>query len=232
MRKAFICTMISFSILLTGCFLETESKQEGDTQSREEDGFISEAERSTHPFDEELSTLQEMVEQQQQRIEELEREIDMLRKDVRAKADLEMVLSEQQKISILSHVLYDLDEVEEVTGFVQAVEEIDGKYMIQVQYAEWLSGEDAITAVMEEENLSREDVSVPNGFYIKRYPEDVRRYPLSDRSLHYISKQAKWEYASKEDFVQYLQEDQNEYRFYHFYLVNGEISVMVEHYIP
>lgn len=217
-------------LMLTGCF-ETALIPEGESDASQ--NTTSDVELNSTQLEDDLSKLNELTALQQKQIEVLQEEIERLSNVVKSKADRELVQSERQNITIWRHLLLASDVVEVINGFVQEVEELDGQIIIQVQYAEWLGGEEAIAAAMEETNLPREEVSVPNNFYIRRHTEDIRQYNLSGHSLSYISEHARSVYLPREQLVDYLlDEDYRAYRLYQFYVVNGEISVIIERYIP
>jgi hypothetical protein len=74
-------------------------------------------------------------------------------------------------------------------GYVKKLYEESGSKYISIQYVQWLSGEDAIKAIMEDDNCTREEAQsrYTNDYYI-RYNNEEEKVKVSNNATYSIIK--------------------------------------------
>ena len=73
-------------------------------------------------------------------------------------------------------------------GFIKKVYEKDGKHFLDIDYIQWLTGNEAITAYREDEvggaecktNPDLGGCTPPNGYYIRNQNNQIRTFEISD----------------------------------------------------
>lgn len=70
---------------------------------------------------------------------------------------------------------------EKAIGYIQAVYEKSGKKYLDIDYIQWLTGEAAITAAMEDKGCKREEC-IPNGYYIRNRNIQIRTFEISEKA--------------------------------------------------
>jgi len=75
-------------------------------------------------------------------------------------------------------------------GYVKKLYEESGSKYISIQYVQWLSGEEAIKAIMEDEKCTREEAQsrYTNDHYIRGTNKEVKKVKVSNNATYSIIK--------------------------------------------
>ncbi|NDI35419.1 hypothetical protein [Chengkuizengella sediminis] len=137
----------------------------------------------------------------------------------------------------LEHVVKRLPDLEITMGSILNVKEENDTIFFEIDTVEWLGGEQAIQAIIEDGNMSREEAEqqIPNGFYIRNIEEERIPYQLSTDYSSYIIEESSLKYTN--EFInivnEYMETDEQDDRpIYHFYIIENEIVQILQQYIP
>ena len=75
-------------------------------------------------------------------------------------------------------------------GYVKKLYEESGSKYISIQYVQWLSGEEAIKAIMEDDKCTREEAQsrYTNDYYIRYNNKEVKKVKVSNNATYSIIK--------------------------------------------
>jgi hypothetical protein len=133
----------------------------------------------------------------------------------------------------------------ELVGYIRSLYEEDGRWHISVDQVEWLTGTEAVEALIEDGLCagSRADCEPPNGFYIRDRGQEHVSLPLSDQVIilmqtlsHGPDGNHNWdEPIGLDQFYQIMDEDSTSHLRavpYHLIVDAGAVTVIGERYMP
>ncbi|MDX8366905.1 hypothetical protein [Cytobacillus sp. IB215665] len=136
-------------------------------------------------------------------------------------------LLDNQKLEQLEHLITKLPSIKIITGFITDLDSDNLDKYITIDAVNYLSGEEAIQAVMDDGNVSREEVFLPNGFYIQNQQVEQINYWLSSDLLLYIADGNNKNYT--EDLNMLIEPYE---RLFYLYINNHEVIMIEEQYLP
>ena len=154
------------------------------------------------------------------------------------KEKMDILLLDNEKLNnellFLKEIFIDLPGVLSRFGGVKNMGVGNGYIEFEIDKKEWLYGEEAMTYVIEEFDLSIEEAVgiLPNGFYVKDLPDDGETYRMSKESFFYMDVEGKSEESSLTMFISKVNEYESElnYPLFHFYVIeNNAIEVIEKH---
>ncbi|WP_214481861.1 hypothetical protein [Bacillus sp. SM2101] len=139
----------------------------------------------------------------------------------------DMYLLDNQKLEKLEHLITKLPSIEIITGFITDWHSDNLDKYITIDAVNYLSGEQAIRAIMDDANVSREEVFLPNGFYIQNKQVEQMNYRLSSDLLLYIADGNNKSYT--EDLNMLIEPYE---RLFYLYINHDEVIMIEEQYLP
>jgi hypothetical protein len=138
-------------------------------------------------------------------------------------------MEHSSEIAKLWHLIDRVPGVSKRMAFIRDSYVEEGKVHITLDYAQWFSGDEAIKAAKEDSGKD-EDVSLPNGFYIRNNTIDNDVKKVEPDALTYVLEGASLKGLWFKDLPQYFSSP-NEKLFW-FYEIEGKVVLMMEQYRP
>ncbi|MGM7684341.1 hypothetical protein ACSVDA_19605 [Cytobacillus sp. Hm23] len=195
--------------VLVGCKNDIHSKEQVEITKLKEQVALLEERLNEKVSAEQVSDL----------IDSKEEEIKMGVKDT--------YLLDNQKLEQLEHLITKLPSIKIITGFITDLDSENLDKYITIDPVNYLSGEKAIQAAMDDGNVSREEVFLPNGFYIQNKQVEQISYRLSSDLLLYIADGIDKNYT--EDLNMVIEPYE---RLFYLYINNHEVIMIEEQYLP
>jgi uncharacterized coiled-coil protein SlyX len=220
-NKITILSLTVIVCLLLGSLLFSyNSIQTINAERAENHLVVSSLEKTVEELNLKLTTYDKSLEEVNARIEFLEN-----------KDEFWDTVSQEysSEIAKLWHLFDKMPGVTKRMGFVRDSEVEDGMIYITLDYAEWFSGDEAIKAA-KEDSSNDEDVSLPNGFYIRNstVENDVKK--VEENTLIYVLEGATLKGLEFKDLPQYLSTEHE--KLFWFYEIDDEVVIMTEQYRP
>ncbi|NBI27987.1 hypothetical protein [Chengkuizengella marina] len=220
---------IGFCLILLICITSLIGCQNQIEQPKEVAKNTVDIQNEMNELKEEIINLKTQNEQLMEQVNSFESKM------IDSKLDIMKEFYEQ--IYRLEHVVKRFPDLEIIMGKIINVKEENDTVFFEIDTVEWLGEEQAIQAIQEDENLSREEAEqqIPNGFYIRNIKEERIPYQLSTDYSSYIIEEASLKYTNEFiDIVnEYMETYEEDYRpIYHFYIIEDEIVQILEQYIP
>jgi len=208
--------------ILAISFFGCSNEENGTTiQPRNDQNDIANLHQEVEALKAEIVKYNEMIEQLTQRIITIE-ENDQIHKEIQS--DLE------NRLYMMDSLLKKMPGLSIKIGYLHKVYEENQKQYITFDPVQFLSGEDAILAVMQDENRSREDVSLPNGFYIRNPIAEEIKYELDSDADYYLIDGV---YPQEKDFDTFKNDTaSHDESLFHIYIINQKVVRIVEQYLP
>lgn len=183
--------------------------------------------------------LQEQTQQAQQKNEELQQKINELQNQIaQLQAQKETPESEEEPTK-------KPDETEKAMGYIKTVYEKDGKRYLDIDYVQWLTGDEAIKA-MREDGKCPVDIypdpsyCIPNGFYIRNQNPKIRTFEISKNAE--ITRATAFDFSPSgkkvityEEFKHLFTAEDSYFGSsvpFHIEVINGLVIEITEQYIP
>lgn len=156
---------------------------------------------------------------------ELQEQIEELTKELKNLENIRNEINETNQynyleISKLRKLVSSIPEIESEIAFITNASE-HGHNLIELDYVEWLVGEEAIKASGE---------TPPNGFYVRNETVEKITKTIDDNADIYILDGVSHKWIDITEFKNYLPEET--YRLYWVYEINEKIVLIEEQYIP
>lgn len=187
--------------------------------------FSKEAARQSQQAEKQNEELQQKVNELQNRVAQLQ-------------AQAETPISKE-------YLIKQPDATERAMGYIRTVYEKDGKRYIDIDYVQWLTGGEAIKAIIEDGKCPvtiypDPSYCIPNGFYVRNQNPKIRTFEISKDAE--ISRATAFHYSSSG--IRVINYDEFENLFttsdsvfksvipFHIEVVNGVVVKITEQYIP
>lgn len=184
----------------------------------------------------------EMAEQSQQaqvENDKLQQKINVLQNQIaQLQAQTETPASKEEPIGQAT------TGTEKAMGYIKTVYESTGKRYLDIDYVQWLTGDEAIKAMREDGKCSPDvypdtGQCIPNGFYIRNQNPKIRTFEISKDVQ--ISRATAFDYSPSgiksinyEEFKSLFTPKDSYFRNlpFHIEVVNGLVMKITEQYIP
>ncbi|WP_019122847.1 hypothetical protein [Brevibacillus massiliensis] len=204
-----LCFWLLICIVLVGCGIN-----QGADANQDRDKRLAELEKR-------LEALETKAAAQEKELAELQAKNGMLAEELNETAE---------GLTQATHLLRNLPDLSVTLAYIQTIEEESGTHYLIADDAEWLTGEGAVQAIVEDTHVKKEDVSLPNGFYVRNTQSEHRKAALANDALIYLLEGAAHQYTPHADFTQ----NKNAWkeRLFWLYQVGGEVVLVKEQYLP
>ncbi len=182
--------------------------------------------------------LQAQNQKTQQENEELQEKINELQNQIaQLQAQQETPKREEEPIN-------KPDEIEKAMGYIKTVYEKDEKRYLDIDYVQWLSGDEAIKAMREDGKCPADiypdsSYCIPNGYYVRNQNPKIRTFEISKNAE--ITRATAFDFSPSgkkvigyEEFKQLLTAENSYFGNipFHIEVINGLIVKITEQYIP
>ncbi|MFM1653093.1 hypothetical protein ACI7RC_13440 [Brevibacillus sp. B_LB10_24] len=135
-----------------------------------------------------------------------------------------------ERLTQVTHLLRNLPDLSVTLAYIQTIEEESGAHYLIADDVEWLTGEEAVQAIVEDTRVKKEDVSLPNGFYVRNTLSEHRKAALAKDTLIYLLEGAAHRYTAYADFTQNKSALKD--RLFWLYQTGGKVVLIKEQYLP
>lgn len=105
-------------------------------------------------------------------------------------AQSERIIALEAEVNKLQSQVNDLKPIpnidsslnEKAVGYIKLVYDQSGKKYLDIDYVQWLSGEAARAAAIEDKGCKPEEC-IPNGYYIRNRNAQLRTYEISEKAI-------------------------------------------------
>lgn len=142
-----------------------------------------------------------------------------------------------EKMDYISMLLREIPGMVERFGTIENLQAANGYVTFVIDRKEWLSGEAALTFLMDEYGLSLEQavMQLPNNFYIRDLEEDGTVYRLDkSASIRLLNEDGELVASTLNALVTLVSEysDLENYPIFTFYVLDDLILEVEQHYVP
>jgi hypothetical protein len=189
----------------------------------------------------EVEALKQTSDNQQTTIDTLNEQVSLLNEEASLTVEKMLVLEAdnvilKEKLTFVREQLIAIPGVLTRFGTVRDMEAGNGFVTFEIDVKEWLTGEKAMTYLIEEFDLSIEDAAkqLPNGYYIKDLPDEPVIYKLDKASYIKLLADSELYEADLAKMIELVTSNVaiEHYPMFYFYVVDGEIIEIDEQYIP